>query len=200
MLTFSHRYATQTPLWVGRLFGSQVNHVGIDIGIDSVKVATLGSPMDSRGSSVQWSAQSEFQLPVDPMESAPEGWLQLVIEQLHERLPRSVPGDQNRAWISLPLPWVHYQTSIGEELETNRVQCNEMFQTSLFQSNAHCVHWPIGPTSGTRILAATAEDAALRIADAVARNGYVVKGILPHGVALTAAATTLTSLDPAAVL
>ena len=177
-----------------------MNHVGIDIGIDSVKVATFGSHSDSRTSNVQWSAQSEFSLPIDPQAPPPDNWLTSVLERLQERLPRCVPGNENQAWISLPLPWVHYQTSDASELDASRAQCDDMFQTSLFRSDAHCAHWTIGASSETFVVAASARDAALRIANQIGSNGYIVNGIVPHGVALISTAKTLTSLEPAAVL
>lgn len=200
MLTSSPHHATRTPRWAGKLFGSQVNHIGIDIGIDTVQVATLGACTDSGDAGVQWSAQSEFSLPIDPQAPAPENWLHSVLDRLRERLPRCVPGNENRAWISLPLPWIHYQTSDAAELDAGRTQCDEMFQASLFRSDAHCVHWAIGPASETFVLAATAREAAMRIAEQVGRNGYLVNGIVPHGAALISTAKTLTSLEPAAVL
>ncbi|MGI9473857.1 MAG: hypothetical protein ACR2NZ_20105 [Rubripirellula sp.] len=191
---------TLKPTWACRLVGGRVSHIGIDIGIDRVKVATLGSPRGRSEPGLQWVAQSEFPLPVDPQKPSPENWLELVVEQLQKRLPRCVFGNQNFAWISIPLPWIHYQTTTRADLESSRSQCDAMFEASLFQSRSHIVHWPIASDTDSLVVAATAHDASLRVAEAIGKIGYDVQGVVPHGVALINAASTLTSLTPTAVL
>jgi hypothetical protein len=111
-----------------------------------------------------------------------------------------VDADHNHAVISLPLPWIHYQTTSESEIAATQSGCDAMFAASIFQSTAHLSRWPVVAGKDQYLLAATAESAACRIAESIAGIGYHVQAILPHGVALLGAAPTLTSLTPSAVL
>lgn len=180
-------------------------YVGIDIGIDRVSVSVLGStqqPSRSHAgrSSCGWVSQSEFQLPVDPQAPVRPDWVDLVVDFIADRLPRCIEGDRNQAVIALPTPWIHYQTSPQAELAANQSQCDAMFSTSIFQSSAHIARWPVVAGKSQYMIAAVSEAAACRVAEAVASVGYRVRNIMPHGVALVHAASSLTSLEPSAVL
>jgi hypothetical protein len=78
--------------------------------------------------------------------------------------------------------------------------CDAMFAASIFQCKAHVSRWPLVNGGDQYLMAATAESAARRVAEAIARIGYDIQGILPHGVALLHAAPRLTSITPAAVV
>ena len=136
---------------------------------------------------------------IEQGDSPPPDWVDLVAEQLADRLPRCMDGDRNHCVISLPLPWVHYQMSDVSELDSTQQQCDAMFSNSLFQCAAQVRQWPVVSGSDARMIAATAEDAASRIAEVVSSVGYQVEAVLPHGVALLHAAAELTSVQPAAV-
>ncbi len=190
--------------WLQRLSPSSTNYVGIDIGVDYVKVATLGEKRDSvrssRSSEIGWLSRAEFPLPIDPSVPPSPEWVDIVADVLEQRLPRCVDDEFNFAVLSLPATWIHYQTTPKAELGATKSQCDEMFGASIFQSDAHLSAWPAVGGKDHLVVAATADSAARQIADAVANTGYDVQGILPHGVALLMAAPALTSLTPWAVL
>ncbi|MDG2224204.1 MAG: hypothetical protein P8L85_22675 [Rubripirellula sp.] len=180
------------------------SYVGIDIGIDHLEIAALGirserSSKTRRAVSLAWRSSWGFELPIEQGNSPPPNWVDLIAERLADRLPRCLDGDRNHCVISLPLPWVHYQMSDVSELDATQQQCDAMFSGSLFQCPAQVRHWPVVPGGEARMVAATADDAASRIAEVVSSVGYQVEAILPHGVALIHAATELTSVQPAAV-
>jgi hypothetical protein len=196
--------ADKIPL-LRRLAPGSTRFVGIDIGIDRVKIATFGSRYDqprtfAGQSSLGWISQSEFLLPVDPQSPAQPDWVDLVADYLADRLPRCIEGDRNNAVIALPMPWIHYQTTPESEIAASQSQCDSMFSSSMFQSKAHLSKWPVVAGKGHYVIAATAESAACRVAESIASVGYQVQSILPHGVALVHAASALTSLTPSVVL
>ena len=175
------------------LLGQRPRFVGIDVGVQQVRTAGFGTGRGERR--LGWLAASEFELPIDPTAPPPADWVERVAELLSDRLPRCVDGEANLAMISLPLPWIHYEVVAGEQIVASRQQCDAMFAASLFQSPAHVCHWPLDASNEYQVLAATADTAAVRIAEAVAEVGYDVAGILPHGVALAHAAKPLTAVD-----
>ncbi len=191
-------------LWLRRIVRDKTRYVGVDVGVDHVRVATFGIKQDSQGgpgrAAFSWLSQAEFQLPVDPRLPPQPDWVDLVVECLRDRLPRCVDGERNVAVVSLPIPWIHYQTTAEADVSTSQSQCNAMFATSIFQSNAHLTKWKVAAENEQYVVAATAESAACRVAAAISDVGYRVQSILPHGVALLQAAPTLTSLAPSAVL
>ncbi len=194
--------STMSPVmdWF-RFSRRRTTFVGIDIGIDGVNVATFGyagDPMESPA--LSWTSHWGFSLPVDPMAAPPSNWVDLVVDHLADRLPRTIEGDRDVCVISLPLPWVHYQVSSESERDLARQQCNAMFNASLFHCPAHLTYWPAALGGDKWMVAAIAEQAASRIADTVSSLGYRVEAILPHGAALLHAAPQLTSLRPAAVV
>jgi len=196
---------TQRSRWQRPLTRNHTRYVGIDIGIDRVNVATFGArhdrtPTSTGNPALRWLSQSEFQLPVDPQAAPQPDWVDRVVECLSERLPRCVDGDRNIAVVALPTPWIHYQTTPKTEIQASQSQCDSMFATSIFQSDAHLSKWPVVTGTDQYVIAATAESAACRIAEAIASVGYHVQRILPHGVALLHAAPMLTSMTPSAVL
>ncbi|MEM8666841.1 MAG: hypothetical protein AAGG48_04960 [Planctomycetota bacterium] len=200
--------ATRSSRIFSRLTGlprKHVNYLGIDIGVDRCKIATfshahVGEDPVSSQTPIAWTANWEFGIPVDPSVAPPSNWIDLLVNQLSERLPRCVDGDRNLCNISLPLPWVHYQISSRSDLDLARRQCNEMFENSLLKSAAFLRHWQAGSESDSLVVAATAEQAATRIAQVVADTGYEVKSLLPHGVALIHSANALTQLQPSAIV
>ncbi len=186
--------------WLRPFAAQSPRFVGIDIGIDRVRLATLGNDRATESRALGWLTQSEFPLPIDPQSPPRPDWVDVVCEVLTDRLPRCVDGDRNVAMIALPLPWVHYQTTPKTEIAAIQTQCDSMFTASIFQSRAHVSSWPIVAGKDQYLIAATAESAACRIAESIAAIGYQVQGIVPHGVALLHAAPMLTSLMPSVVL
>lgn len=185
--------------------------VGIALGVESASVVTLGSRhCDQRRScqraeKLRWLTRCRFALPVDPLAAPPPDWVDRVISSLKEQLPRSVDGDQNIAALALPLPWVHYQVVPAAELESSRLQCDSMFASSLFQSNAHLGYWPLQANSlagpdAPYVIAAIAESAAYDVAEAVCSLGYQIESIVPQGVALADAAEPMTTIDPQCIV
>ena len=195
--------ATTRP-WFRRFLCGRARFVGIDIGVDQVRCATFGvnreSTVASEASELRWLSQTEFTVPVDPKLPPPPDWVEIVVEQLRTRLPRCVDGEQINAVVSLPVPWIHYETCVDSELEVRQTQCDAMFSASIFQSNAHLTSWPIAADKEHCVVAATAESAACRVAEVITDIGYRVSAILPHGVALLRAASALTSLEPSIAL
>jgi hypothetical protein len=206
MLATATRSSAADSIPLLRRFSSGcTRYVGIDVGIDRVNVSVLGSASDSPKSrtakkSCGWISQSEFRLPVDPQAPIRPDWVDLVADCLADRLPRCVEGDRNNAVIALPTPWIHYQTTSQAELVASQNQCDAMFSTSIFQSGAHIARWPVVTGKSQYMIAAISEAAARRVAESIASVGYRVRNILPHGVALVHAASSLTSLAPSAVL
>lgn len=190
--------------WLRQMVRKKTRYVGIDVGIDQVRVATFGIKQSSARShddvACSWLSQSEFQLPIDPQSPPPRNWVDLVVECLEDRLPRCVDGERNDAVVSLPIPWVHYQTATESDIATSQSQCDAMFTSSIFQSPAHLTNWRVTSETAQYVIAATAESAACRIAGAITSVGYRVQNILPHGVALLMAAPSLTTLKTTAVL
>jgi hypothetical protein len=144
-------------------------------------------------------------LPIDPLSPPPTDWVQRVIGTLQERLPRCVDGDDCVTALSLPLPWVHHQVVASSERTECHRQCDAMFTSSLFQSNAHIAHWPLAAREENVkeeqcMIAAVAESAALDLAESVNGLGYQVDRILPQGIALVEAAQSMTAIDPECVV
>lgn len=190
--------------WLRRIVRDKTRYVGIDVAVDQVRVATFGIQQDSQAgtdhAAFQWLSQSEFKLPIDPRLPPPPDWVDLVVECLSDQLPRCVDGDRNAAVVSLPIPWIHYQTTAEADISASQCQCDAMFAASIFQSNAHLTKWKLATDREQYVVAATAETAACRIAEAISSVGYRVQKILPHGVALLQAAPSLTSLTPSALV
>lgn len=180
--------------------------VGIDIGEEAVRVATLRR-VNTADEQFAWTDRHQFSLPTHPNQDLSPEWLTSVLAVLRERLPRCIEGENNLAAIALPIAWTHYQTIVGHELPQTRLRCSEMFAQSIFQSPAHMCHWPVvglhhGKPCGDDqyVIAATSERTVCQIADLVAACGFGVQSVLPHGVALAHAATTLTGIDAQCVL
>lgn len=188
-------------------FSSKVtNFVGIDIGEQFVRVATLKA-IDAAAGCYAWNNRQQFALPSTNGDELSVGWLQSLVTEIPERLPRCIDGETNVAAVALPITWTHYQTVVGHEIPEMRRRCSEMFAGSVFRSPAHVCHWPVvgvhhGKPSGDDqyVIAATAENTACQITDAVTSIGYTVQSILPHGVALAHAATELTGVDAQCVI
>lgn len=178
--------------------------VGIDIGIDRVQVATLGYLRNAEGkrqsSMLGWLSQSQFPVAIDPHAPPPEDWVETVLAALREKLPRCTDGANNVAVVSLPIPWIHYQTTTGIEFQRSRKQCDALFASSLFHSSAQVASWPLVPGADQLNLAATSASAAYRVAETIADVGYRVAGIFPPGLALVHAAPALAMIRPSAVL
>lgn len=177
----------------------RAKYVGIDIGVDRVRVATFGVPNQGTRS-LRWVSQSEFALPIDVEEAPDPSWVDVVAHELRERLPRCVDGDLCNAVVALPSSWIHYQTTSTADLEATKSQCDSIFSQSIFQSPAHSVDWPIVVGKDQMMVAATAEHAACEIARSISSVGYRVNGIMPHGLSLLHNAAALTMIKPSAVL
>ncbi len=189
--------------WLRRFVRDKTRYVGVDVGVDHVRVATFGTKHDSQGgadrAAFSWLSQSEFPLPVDPQLPPQPDWVDLVVDCLRDRLPRCVDGELSAAVVALPIPWIHYQTTVEADISTSQSQCDAMFATSIFRSNAHLTKWRVTADKEQYVVAATAESAACRIAEVISEVGYRVQNILPHGIALLQAASPLTSMTPSAV-
>ena len=177
--------------------------VGIDIGSRCVNVAAVSR---DRNGSIRWRTHHRFELGINPLEQPSPMWIDTTIQKLVDQLPRCVDGEHNLVSLALPVSWVHYQVVLGTDLESSQSQCDAMFRGSIFQSAAHSSNWPVvGLQHGMPnqddqyVVAAVAEDAAFRVANAIEEQGYHVGSIVPHGVALLDAATALTSVTPQAV-
>jgi hypothetical protein len=190
-------------IWSRLLRRDTTRFVGIDIGVDQVHVASLGGPSDDTNrsaESLQWLARSKFALPIDPYQPPGPNLVDTVCETLRECLPRCVDGERQFAAIALPLPWIHYETTPSAEIAQSRSTCNTMFGRSVFRSHAHVNDWPVCDGSSQHIIAATAENAACRVAQTIASIGYQVQSILPHGEVLIHAAEELTAVQPSVVV
>ncbi|MFK8111803.1 MAG: hypothetical protein AB8B91_06360 [Rubripirellula sp.] len=199
--TAPHTTAAPKLPWL-RFGRMRTNCIGIDIGIDRVRIATFGVPRGVASSEVsgfRWLAQSEFSLPVDPSLPPQPEWLDVIAKGLRNQLPRCIDGETSVAMVSLPLPWIHYQTMAIADQQATQDQCDAMFSQSIFQSKAFITQWPIA-TVKEQMAAAVAESAACRIAEAISGVGYRVNGVLPHGAALLNQAKALTSIAPQAAL
>lgn len=193
----------QTSVW-SRLRSKDITrYVGIDIGVDQVHVAVLGRPGSNEGgtgSGIQWLSRARFQMPVDPFSPPAPDLVDTVCESLREKLPRCVDGERQLAAIALPLPWIHYETSPLTELKSGQANCQTMFGGSVFRSPAHVSNWPICEGKPEQVIAATAEQAACRVAQTISRLGYRVQCILPHGDALIRAAEPMAAVKPKCVV
>jgi len=190
-------------IWSRLLRRDSTRFVGIDIGVDQVHVASLGVPSNQdnqSAESLQWLTRSKFALPIDPYGPPGHDLVDTVCETLRECLPRCIDGEHQYAAIALPLSWIHYETTPIAEIAQSQVACDAMFGGSVFQSHAHLNHWPVCEDSSQQIIAATAENAACRVAQTIARIGYQVQGILPHGEVLIHAAEELTAVKPSVVV
>lgn len=181
-------------------------YIGIDIGEQNVRVATLRSSNRSSNEHA-WVNRHQFALPTGRDQEMTPQWLRGVLTAIKQRLPRCIEGETNVAAIALPIAWTHYQTVVGNDIPQIRQRCSEMFGQSVFQSAAHLCHWPVvgvhhGHPCGDDqyVIAATAERTACQVTDIASANGYHVQSILPHGVALAHAAESLTGIDAQAVL
>ena len=194
----------------GAIAKSPTRFVGIDIGVRVVTVASLGATHGERrqkasGGPLKWQSLATIPLPYDPSGDPSPDWIDATIQTLKNQLPRTIDNDRSLAAISLPSTWVHYQVVPGRSLPSCQSQTDQLFQTSVFNSNAHQTHWPVvGWQHGTPnvddqyVVASTAQNAAMKIADAVAKVGYEVQCILPQGAALLHAAKDLTAMKPQA--
>ncbi len=199
-------YLVPTAVWPRQWMQATTRFVGIDIGVDRVQVASFGS-LDSRSTGVEnpnaslsWLSRTEFELPIDPSRPPTPSLVDSICETLSECLPRCVDGERQVAALALPLPWIHYETVPSSELADSQAMCDSMFEASVFQSPAHLSHWPVCDGKQQQVVAAAAEFAACRVAEATASVGYRVQSILPHGVALIHAARELTSVAPHSVV
>ncbi len=192
--------------WSSLLKRDVTRFVGIDIGVNRVCVASIGRSEEERNdnpssaSSLAWFSRTQFALPVDSSRPPDADLVDTVCETLSDRLPRCVDGERHLAAVALPLPWIHYETASANELEQSQKNCDAMFGASVFRSPAHLCSWPVWEGKPQRMVVATAELSACRIAETIARLGYQVQHILPHGVALIHAAQPLTTIVPSAVV
>lgn len=186
--------------WRQILRRTTTRFVGIDIGSREVRVSSVGSSNADRYNVLQWDSRSRFELPIDPLRPPTTDLVDLVCDSLIEHLPRCVDGDRDFAAVSLPPSWIHYETASGNELDAVQTSCDAMFEKSVFRSAAHLCHWPICEDKPLSVVAATAESAACRVAQAVDEVGYEVTTMLPHGVALIQSAAATCSVDPSAVV
>ena len=185
--------------------------VGIDVGIRHASVVSLvvdkrSLTQKSQPANLRWRSSHKVQIGVDPTSAPSPEWISTTVEALLNGLPRCVDGENILAFISLPVPWIHYQVIAGRDIEGCRVQCDEMFLQSVFQSDAHLSYWPVvglqfgEPNEDDQfVVGAIAKRAACQIAETVANAGYNLHSILPHGVALIQAAESLTGMEPRAV-
>ena len=184
------------------LISMPMRYVGIDIGGSHVHVASMGPSRSVANSSrsgaklpFQWLSRTEFELPTDPQQPSSDSLINDVCDTLIEKLPRCVDGERHIACLSLPIPWVHYETTNQNELEDCQKNCDTMFQESLFRSDAHLSHWPVCDGKPKQLVAATSKAAACRVAQAVTTAGFEVQHIVPHGVALLQSAAALTRIE-----
>ena len=181
---------------------------GIDIGVRSVRMATLATDPSNAGAqqtnSLAWVNKHEFALPINPTNAAPQDWVQRVVATLQEHMPRCVESGEYPTCISLPSAWVHYQIASLSEIEAVGRQCDAMFQSSLFKSKSHLATWPLEVLSSSKqqqvMIVATATDAAFDIAEVIRRQGYNVRAIMPRAHALSQAAKALTNLDSGCIV
>lgn len=185
---------------------SVASYVGIDIGEQCVRVATL-KPEGHPGGDLRWADRHQFALPTRRNQEMTPEWLHSVVSSIPLRLPRCIDNEINVAAIALPISWTHYQTVVGHDIPRTRQRCDEMFSASVFHSPAHLCHWPVvgahyGKPSGDDqyVIAATAEQTACQIADLIWSSGYTVQSILPHSVVLAHGAEPLTGIDAQCVL
>ena len=182
--------------------------VGIDIGVREANVVSLAvESQRHRPKRLHWRSLHSIPLEFDSSATMSPAWIESVMDSLASGLPRCVDGENNPAVISFPVPWVHYQVSVGKDLEEASRQCDEMFRASIFQSQAQIGYWPVVGTQhgmpnedDQYVVAAIASRTACQIAESIANIGYNVQSILPHGVALVQSAKPLTSLDAQCVV
>ena len=175
--------------------------VGIDIGSDRVEVSRFDiEANDSKDPSWQWASQFSFELRQPGKDFETEGWVERVANQLVELLPRCVDQAKPVTCISIPPSWIHYQTTTVEELEQTQQQCDQIFGSSLFRSEAHLAHWPIQDNPAHLQVAAVSRMAATRLAHAVASVGYEVRSMIPPVSAILNSAHALTGMRPEAVI
>tara|TARA_R110002049_G_scaffold27321_3_gene94418 strand:+ start:56836 stop:58044 length:1209 start_codon:yes stop_codon:yes gene_type:complete len=183
--------------------------VGIDFSIPTVRIATLDQAKPQQRHSdglgpLHCTSCCRIELPFNPLENTTPELIDRMVDRLGESLPRCVDGEENVAVLSMPSPWIHYETipvapasDAAAQLPVEiRQRCDQMFRASAFRSSAHLSHWPVASGAPLHVLAATATDTACKIAEHVSDIGYHVQSILPHGVALGLAAGPLTSLQP----
>ena len=172
--TASHR-VSQTG-WLGRVFAKPPSHfVGIDIGIPHVHVATLADDVSDRSAAFSNQHRHRYDLPLDPFDAVTPQSIDHMIERMCDTLPRCVEGEKNIAWLSVPTPWIYYETSTSDHNSDSTAairpelqnRCDQMFASSAFRSHAHVSHWPIAKDAGMRMVAATASDTVCRIAERV---------------------------------
>ena len=185
--------------WWRRFRSGKATYVGIDIGVDSVDLSVFGRDAAHNGS-LGWQSQTGFTLPVDPTSPPKPNWVDVVVDALDESLPRCVDAGEIVTYVSLPAPWIHYQTTTEAELALSKQQCDAMFSGSKFACPSHISSWPIVVGKEHRMVAATADSAACRVTEVIMDLGYQVQCILPQGVALLGAARELTTLSPSAML
>ncbi|QDT10008.1 hypothetical protein [Planctomycetes bacterium K23_9] len=196
--------------------------VGIDIGVRQITVTSIGTGNEKarrksdRKSALKWQSIVRIPLPVDPISTPSRQWIQQTIDTLVQKLPRTVDGQRIVTSLSLPTTWMHYQVTTANNLENCQSQCDELFQNSIFNSNAHLAHWPMKladaetePTTpvdnqpptqdALQVVASTSNSAAIKIAQTINSLGYQVHSLLPHGAALVHSAHALTSIAPQSV-
>ncbi|MGB7345696.1 MAG: hypothetical protein WBD20_15885 [Pirellulaceae bacterium] len=186
--------------------------VGIDIGVRGITVASMGISADqksprSHSAWLKWQSLTRINLAIDPTATPSIDWIDRTIHALSDQLPRVIDGELNLAFVSVPSTWVHYQVVQGRNLPACQQQCDQIFQNSIFKSPAHQTHWPVvglehgWPNQDDQyVVASTARETVVRIAEAISKVGYDVHSVLPHGAALVHSAFALTSVDAQCVV
>ncbi len=202
----AHRKSSATRSGLGN-----TRCVGMDIDVDTVRVATLGrsksNTLRANRSGVdaeQWTTYTKLPLSGS---SSPHGAssidspkkLHRWTEQLLDVLPRTVDGYRSAATLCLPPSWTHYEMAREADLPTTIANCHTLFKNSIFQCNAEIRVWNACKTSDRMVVVAVPHQATLEIARGVRRLGYEVSGIVPHGLALASAASALTTLNPSCI-
>ncbi|TWT93979.1 hypothetical protein [Stieleria varia] len=196
--------STKRIAWVRRyLTHRPACFVGIDIGVDQVRVAALGLT-NTLGAKNRLRWKSKFCFGSHSLgDNEPSSqWIDLTVDSLLQRLPRSVDGETHATAISLPISWTLYQTIAACDLPDAKAESNDVFLNSIFQSTAHSAHWPIAPLADRPatpddqfVVASVSEKLACRLIDAITDLGYRVQCILPHGIALADSLLPLTRVN-----
>ena len=112
------------------------SYIGIDIGSDQIEVSRIRiDPGDHTQSQWQWSSQYSFKLRELGQDFHTVDWVEDVAEQLIEYLPRCVDQAKPMTILSVPPSWIHYQTSMLDEIDQARTQCDQILVPPCFKAN-----------------------------------------------------------------
>ncbi len=159
----------------------RASFVGIDIGVQEVRVATLGFQSGDKSTQrLHWKSKFRFESQTGgPAEPSPE-WIQGIVDTLLTRLPRCVDGETQLTAISIPISWTLYQTVPFDGHESAKSESDEVFTQSIFNSRSHTAQWPVvSPDAGDVtdhpfILASVSEQLACQLVSSICELGYKV--------------------------